>query len=37
MHVKKLIVNDPDTVKVTSKQTAFVPQDLGKGHSVTFE
>jgi len=23
MHVKNLIMNDPDTVKVTSKQTAF--------------
>ena len=23
MHIKNLIMNDPDTVKVTSKQTAF--------------
>ena len=31
MHVNNLIMNDPDTVKVTSKQTVFFLGNLSRG------
>ena len=37
MHVNNLIMNDPDTVKVKSKQTVFCSTQLCKRHSGKFE
>ena len=37
LHVKNLIMNDPETVKVTSKETAFCSTQLCKRHSGKFE
>ena len=37
LHVKNLIMNDPETVKVTSNETAFCSTQLCKRHSGKFE
>ena len=36
LHVKNLITNDPETVKVTSNETAFCSTQLCKRHSGKF-
>ena len=37
LHVKNLIVNDPETVKVTSNEIVFCSTQLCKRHSGKFE
>ena len=37
LHVKTLITKEPETVKVTSKQTGFCSTQLCKRHSGKFE
>ena len=37
LHVKTLITKEPETVKVTSKQTGFCSTQLCKRHSRKFE